>query len=279
MIRLTGPFQLLLSFAHKLRDDNVSAFAGATTLFTVISFFPFLMFLITVTQYLPMTDDALFQLLRALLPQGLSDYVIALLKDLVYRSGGTLLWATAIASLWAGSKGFVAIERGLNHIYMVEEQRNFFMRRLFSLIYTLLLATLVLSALSVFVFGNQLAEKLIVVYPSLRALAGIIQSIRSGVGLLLMVVCFSVMFCYIPNRSKQSKNFFTELPGAIVASGGWIVCSYLFSLYINNLSRFVAIYGSLTAIVLCILWLYLCMYIFFVGAEINSLLCLYELRD
>lgn len=279
MIRLTGPFQLLLSFSRKLRDDNVSAFAGATTLFTLVSFFPFVMFMITITKYLPMTHDALFQLLRTLLPSALNDYVTGILKELVSRSGGTLLWATAIASLWAGSKGFVAIERGLNHIYMVEEQRNFLMRRIFSIVYTMLLATLVISALSVFVFGNQLAKRLVVVYPGLRALTGIIQSIRSGVGLLLMVICFSVMFCYIPNRSKQSKTFFTEMPGAIVASGGWILCSYLFSLYINNFSRFVVIYGSLTAIVLCILWLYLCMYIFFVGAEINSLLCLYELRD
>lgn len=278
MIRLSGPIQLIISFAHKLRDDNVSAFSAATTLFIVISFFPFLMFLITITEYLPVTDVALFALIDTLLPQAISDYITNLLADLVNSAGGTLIATTAIASLWAGSRGFLAIERGLNCIYEVEEQRNYFFRRMLSFVYTMIFALLILVVLSVFVFGNQIAGNLVQAYPTLENLAGLIKSIRTGVGLVIMVFFFTFMFRYIPSRREQSSSFLTELPGAIVAALGWIGFSFLYSLYIDNMPRFAAVYGSLTAIVLCILWLYICMYIMFVGAELNGLLKLYEIR-
>ncbi len=278
MIRLTGPVQLIISFAHKLRDDNVSAFSAATTLFIVISFFPFLMFMITITEYLPITDTALFALIDTLLPGAISDYITTLLADLVNSAGGTLIATTAIASLWAGSRGFLAIERGLNCIYDVEEQRNYFYRRMLSFIYTMIFAVLILVVLSVFVFGNQIADNLVQAYPTLDHLAGLIKSIRTVVGLVIMVCFFTFMFRFIPSRREQSSSFLTELPGAIVAALGWIGFSFLYSLYIDNMPRFAAVYGSLTAIVLCILWLYICMYIMFVGAELNGLLKLYEIR-
>ena len=73
----------------------------------------------------------------------------------------------------------------------------------------------------------------------------------------------------IPNRKTRVIR---ELPGAIISAAGWILFSYAYSFYIDNMSNFSYMYGSLTAIVLCMLWLYFCMYIMFVGAEINVVL-------
>ena len=62
----------------------------------------------------------------------------------------------------------------------------------------------------------------------------------------------------------------TELPGALIAASGWVLFSYFYSFYINNMGSLMTTYGSLTAIVLCMLWLYFCMNIVFLGAELNS---------
>ncbi len=278
MIHLTAPVQFIRNFLHKLRDDNISAFAAATTLFIVMSFFPFLMLLITLTQYLPVTDTMLLRFIEALLPNALGDYVVTMITELVAGSRGTLIATTSIASLWAGSKGFLSIERGLNCIYAVEEHRNYIIRRCLSVIYTVIFAAFILVILSVFVFGNQISIGLIQLFPKLDHLTGFVKSIRTGVGLVIMIVFFDLLFRFIPNRGDQTSSFVTELPGAIIASFGWIGFSFLFSLYIDNMPRFTAVYGNLTAIVLCLLWLYICMYIMFVGAEINGLLKLYEIR-
>ena len=84
-----------------------------------------------------------------------------------------------------------------------------------------------------------------------------------------MILFFTLMFMTLPGRKT---SFFAELPGSILASAGWLGFSYLFSFYIDNFSNYSATYGSLTAIVLCMLWFYSCMYIMFIGAEINQVL-------
>ncbi|MDE7298682.1 MAG: YihY/virulence factor BrkB family protein [Lachnospiraceae bacterium] len=88
-------------------------------------------------------------------------------------------------------------------------------------------------------------------------------------GFSLMILFFSLMYMTVPSRKS---SFFAELPGAIITSAGWLGFSYLFSFYIDNFSNYSATYGSLTAVVLCMLWFYSCMYIMFIGAEINQVL-------
>ncbi len=89
---------------------------------------------------------------------------------------------------------------------------------------------------------------------------------------------FTSIFKVIPNRQAHKTSIFTELPGSIIATGGWIGFSYLYSLYVDKAKNLATIYGSLTAVVLLLLWLYICSFIMFVGAEINSILKLYEVR-
>ena len=98
-------------------------------------------------------------------------------------------------------------------------------------------------------------------------MALLIISIRTLVGLGLMVLFFTLMYLLIPERKS---SFFAELPGAILTSAGWLGFSYLYSYYIDHIANYNATYGSLTAIVLCMIWVYACMYIMFIGAEVNQ---------
>ena len=75
------------------------------------------------------------------------------------------------------------------------------------------------------------------------------------------------LYLLIPNRKSDRAG--AELPGAILSAAGWLGFSYLYSFYIDRMSNYSAMYGSLTAIVLCMIWLYACMYIMFIGAELN----------
>jgi membrane protein len=85
------------------------------------------------------------------------------------------------------------------------------------------------------------------------------------VGLIILLVFFLIIYVVIPNRKTKVMN---ELPGAMVCAGGWMGFSYAFSYYIDH-SNYSSMYGSLTTIVLFMLWMYFCMYILFIGAEIN----------
>lgn len=259
--------RLINSFSRKLNADNVSAFSAQAAFFLIISFFPFAMFLMTLLNYLPFSKSELLSTVEAAFPETIRGYLSDILNELLEKSNGTMLSITAIAALWSASKGFYSVVRGLDTIYHSTGKRNYFLTRLLAALYTLLFAVLIIAVLCIFVFGNQIYLWSLQYVPILSEMALLIISVRTLVGFCLMILFFALVFITMPNRKS---SFFAELPGAIIASAGWIGFSYLFSFYIDNFSNYSATYGSLTAVVLCMLWFYACMYIMFIGAEINQ---------
>ena len=259
--------RLINSFSKKLNADNVSAFSAQAAFFLIISFFPFFMFLLTLLNYLPVSKPELLSAIESVFPQTVAVYLSDILDELLEKSNGTVLSLTAIATLWTSSKGFYAVVRGLDSIYHSTGKRNYFFFFFLSALYTLLFAVLIIAVLFIFVFGNQIYLWSLRHVPILSEMALLIISVRTLVGFCLMILFFTLVFITMPNRKS---SFFAELPGAILASAGWIGFSYLFSFYIDNFSNYSATYGSLTAVVLCMLWFYSCMYIMFIGAELNQ---------
>ena len=101
--------------------------------------------------------------------------------------------------------------------------------------------------------------------------------IRTVVSLLLLIVFFWALYLFVPDR--KSRHISVELPGAVMCAAGWMGFSYLFSFYIDHMSDFSAMYGSLTAVVLCMVWLYACMYLLFAGAEFNVIVSDVRVRE
>ncbi|WP_238483783.1 YihY/virulence factor BrkB family protein [Anaerosporobacter faecicola] len=234
----------------------------------IISFFPFFMFLLTLIQFIPITESELLILIRNVLPTGINTYVISLISDIYIHPASTIISITAITTLWSASRGFLAIVKGLNTIYGIKETRNYIKLRITSAIYTLAFAVIIIISLGLLVFGNRIYLFIKTQFPLINDLAVAVIGFRTIVSLAVYTLFFLLLYIVIPNRKTR---FLNELPGAIIASAGWMLFSFLYSIYIDNFSRFSTMYGSLTAIVLLMLWLYFCMYILFIGAEINVL--------
>ena len=266
---LSSCFRLIRVFTAKLRDDSVSAFAAQAAFFIILSFFPFVMFLLTLLNYLPISVADLEIFSSSLFPESVSSILHTILSELIEKSSGTILSATVIAALWSASRGMLALVRGLNAVYGHKETRNYFLIRGVSMLYTLVFAALLIAALVLLVFGNQFYQLIITRLPLLGDLALLIISLRSLVTMAVLTLFFLLMYLIIPNRKSSTLR---ELPGAILTAGGWLLFSFLFSYYIDHMGTFSYTYGSLTALAVCMLWLYFCMYILFIGAEVNMIL-------
>lgn len=266
---LSSCFRLIRVFTAKLRDDSVSAFAAQAAFFIILSFFPFVMFLLTLLNYLPISVADLEIFSSSLFPESVSSILHTILSELIEKSSGTILSATVIAALWSASRGMLALVRGLNAVYGHKETRNYFLIRGVSMLYTLVFAALLIAALVLLVFGNQFYQLIITRLPLLGDLALLIISLRSLVTMAVLTLFFLLMYLIIPNRKS---SILRELPGAILTAGGWLLFSFLFSYYIDHMGTFSYTYGSLTALAVCMLWLYFCMYILFIGAEVNMIL-------
>ncbi len=262
-------FRMIRTFTAKLRDDSISAFAAQAAFFIILSFFPFAMFLLTLLNYLPVSAADLQTGISGILPEAVNTVLGTIFAELVEKSSGTVLSVTVIAALWSASRGMLSLVRGLNSVYQHKETRNYFLVRGVSMLYTLVFAALLIVTLVLLVFGNQLYRFTIAKLPFLGELVLIIMSFRSLITMALLTFFFLLLYLIIPNRKSRLVH---ELPGAILAAGGWLGFSYLFSYYIDHMNTFSYTYGSLTALAVCMLWLYFCMYIMFIGAEVNMFL-------
>lgn len=258
--------KLIKQFSKKIQSDNVNAFAAQSALFIMISFFPLIMVILNLLQFLPISSEKFIELLLQAFPEIFEPYVREIVNDLYEKSSGTILTITLITSIWSASKGTLSLVRGLNGVYNIEETRNYLVLRMVSFFYTVSMIILVLSSLILLVLGNTLYQLIINYMPWLSTLLNLFINTRTILFLCITILFFMLIYKTLPARKSI---LIIQLPGAVFSSIVWMLFSYGFSFYFNNYGNYSYMYGSLTAIVLIMLWLYSCMYILFLGGEIN----------
>ena len=255
--------------AEKFIRDEMTLSAALASFFIVMAAFPSIMMLMTVVQLIPnLSARDVESTILALIPdvRQVAPLVQNIIIDLYTKSPATVLSVTIVVALWSASKGMQGVERGLNRAYECPIQRNYLVSRLVNMGYTLLFLLTCILSLLFLVFGDSIQSFLDNTFPIAADVAKNILSTRSFLAIVLLVACFTGLYTYLPHRHLLARR---QLPGALFSTSGWWVFSYGFSMYFNFFSRFSYMYGSLTAIILLMLWIYFCICILFLGAEIN----------
>ena len=258
--------------AKKISEDKITAYAAQTCYYLLLSFMPFIIALINIIHYFPVTSSDLLDLLENIIPQEFHPMLINIFTDIESSSSVALLSLTAIGLLWSAGKGFMTIKRCLNKINNCEYNRSWFIQRIFSSLYALILLLSIAASLLIIVFGEHLIAFLQNRLASLGGKFIVINAIFSNRLFLvpaLLTLFFSVMYTFIPNKKK---HIIEEIPGAFIASIGWFLFSELYSLYITYMVKYSYTYGSLTTFMLLLIWMYICIIILFFGAEFNALI-------
>ena len=128
---------------------------------------------------------------------------------------------------------------------------------------------MVVLALTVVTFGGTIADVLKNKYMGLNTPINIILKLGWLWQFLILFGFFLLMYKFVP---KHKVKFRTQIPGALFSALGWYVLSWAFSVYLDVFKNFSIIYGSLTSIMLLMIWVYWCMNIILIGAEINMLI-------
>lgn len=251
-------------FMAKMKRDDVGAHAASAAFFMFLSIFPILMLLCSVLPYTHISEADLLRVVTDLLPSSIDPLAVSVIGEL-YDQSVAVISVSAVFIIWSAAKGILALVRGLNAVQEVNETRNYFVLRFWSCIYTVILLVLIVFSLIVLVFGNPIINNLLSHLPSIRYMAIILMPFRYLVVIIALALVFALMYALIPNRKNK---IFDKMPGAIFASFGWTVFSWAFSMYVERYGSF-NMYGSLTTIVIIMLWLYFCMYILLLGDELN----------
>ena len=252
--------------SRKIRDDNVSAFAAQSTLFIILSFFPFLMLLMTLVQYTPLSEEMLLHFVDSFVPINFRQILESLIGELYSAESVGFIVISIISVLWSAGKGFVSLIDGLNSVFEIKERRNWVIIRLYAILYTVVFIVLIILCAVVFLLGSQLLSLITRYAPVIANLIEKIIQLRGLISIVLFTLFFTFLYVAIPHKHTKILH---QLPGALFSALGWTLFSYGFAYYITISNRISLIYGSLSSAIMIILWLYICMYIFLIGAEIN----------
>ena len=255
-------------FYRKCKEDRIDVYAAQASFFILLSAIPAIMLILTLVQYFPVTVEQVMEIMMEIFPEDVNKY-IKLVVDEIFVPSTALLSGSAIGAIWAAGKGVMGLTNGLNSVNRVRETRNYFLIRIRCAFYTILTLMAFVVTVGVLIFGNQILIFVQEQVTLVKKLSSYIVSTQTIIALLLLMALFLAMYVIFPNRKTKIRK---QLPGAAIASLAWAICSYGFSIYMEIYQKVSKVYGSLGSIIAMMLWLYFCMWILFMGAEINCYL-------
>lgn len=261
-------FQKAATVSEDVTKAHVGAYAAQSAYFFMLCMIPIILLLLTLVQYTPVTKADVMTAVMQVFPSSVDSLMISIVNQ-VYNQSMGIIPVTIIVALWSAGKGVLAMTSGLNCIYECPETRSYIFLRIRSTIYTVLFIIVILLLLVVSVFGNSLNIFVSTHAEFLEPLADWMIDKRALITPVVLMGFSLLIYKFLPNRKDR---FVKQLPGAVFAAIGWMVISWVFSVYVDIFQGFSSMYGSLTTIVLIMLWLYFCMYSILLGGEFNKLL-------
>lgn len=254
------------NFLKKLEKHHVSEYATQCAYYIILAFIPFIILLFSLVQFTNLGKDAIFFLAEEIIPGNIYDFVENVMKEASFKSIGTLSLSIVIL-VWSAGKGFFALCKGFHYIYETPKEYNYWFVKLKSMISILIFVVMTVAVLFLIAFGNKIVNFIQTKYTSLSATINLILNWRIIWQCLILFLLFWLMYKYVPNHKVKFK---TQIPGAAFAAIGWYFLSYIFSVYLRIFTNFSVVYGSLTSVILLMIWMYWCMFTILVGAEINA---------
>lgn len=250
-------------------DLNIPLYAANAGFFIILSLFPALVLVLSLLRYTGLQVASLVEVLSDIIPTALMGTAEELILSTYESSSGALVGVSAVTAVWSASKGIYGLMRGLNNVCGVTEDRSWLHTRFVSVIYTFVFLGILLLTLVLHVFGGTLLELVpLNRNKCFRILSGIVD-FRFLLLLALQTLVFMLLFAFLPNGRNRLRN---TVPGALLASLGWLILSDLFSIYVEHFASLSNIYGSVYTIALAMLWLYFCLSLIFYSAAFNQYL-------
>lgn len=264
-----GLFGKTYNVIRRIQAMSIGLHAANAGYFIVLSIFPALVLLLSLLRYTSLDARDLLSALDGILPEALLPAAENLIVSTYAYTSSAVVSVSAVSALWSASRGIYGLLLGLNAIYGVQENRGYFYTRSISVFYTFLFLLVLLLTLVLNVFGESLLQMFPAEPGTFWDFLSEIVDFRFLLMLLLQTALFTAMFMALPNRKNRFPDSF---PGAIFASAGWLLFSNLFSVYVDHFSDYATIYGSVYAVALSMLWLYVCLWLLFGGGALNKLL-------
>ena len=254
---------------EKISDDDILGNAAQVAFYFSFALFPLLLFLMSVFGIV-MNDkqdlqEQLFVILSQVMPRSAFELVEKTLKEVTANASGGKLTFGILVTLWSASAGIDNMRGTLNEVYNLKETRSWLRAKLTSLALTIGVGILILLALAFVVYGSQFLDRVLPIDSQY-----VLQPLEYIATIVLVLLAFALIYNFAPNHDPIQWKWIT--PGAVVGVILWVAASGGFKLYLNYFNSYAATYGSLGAMIILLLWLYLTALVILMGGAINAIL-------
>jgi membrane protein len=256
----------------KMQADDAFGDAAKLAYYFLLALLPLLIFLTSVMGIIIGSGTgirhALFNYLSQVMPSSAFQLINNTVWEISHASGAGTLSFGLLATLWAASNGMGAITQSLNRAYNVKETRAWWKQRAVAVGLTMALSVLIIAAVAVVFGGSKIAEWLAASYGFGHVFVMTWKILQWPIALMFMLLAFALIYYFAPDLSDQNWKWLT--PGSSIGVALWLLASFAFKGYLHFFDSYSKTYGSLGAVIILMLWLYLTGLAVLIGGEVNS---------
>ena len=264
----------LISLIRSIIKNDFFGMAAEMGFMLVVGIFPFMLFLMAVFGWLGNKSymDPVLKVLSTITPNQTMDLLKSVLNQTMIFGHGKLMAIIGICtSLFLSLNGVAVILKGLNRAYKVEETRSFIYTRILSLLMVFVNILILFLTINIIVFGKVIVMFFVNNFGLSETTAYTILALRWPVAFLALYVLAFLSYYILPDLKGNDKfKRKSALPGTIFFTTFWLIGSWGFSIYVNNLSTYNIVFGTIGAFFILMIWLYYTSILLLIGGEMNS---------
>ena len=210
--------------------------------------------------------------MKNIVPSDAMNVIHTVLNEIFFYSKSGIVAIIGFAiTLFLSTNTMAIVAKGLNRAYKVKVTRNFFYSRLLALIMVLVHTLVLFLSITLIVFGKVIIKFLVTYLGMTQHLANIMLFVRWPIAFLTLFILAFLSYYILPDLTGQERlRRHSALPGTIFFCVSWLLGSWVFSIYINNLHTYNFVYGTIAGFAIMMMWLYYTSILLLIGGEINS---------
>src|SRR5215207_4055617 len=246
--------------------------AAALSFYFLFALFPLLIFLVTLLGFFVDSGSnlrsSLFGYLRRVVPSSAFLLINTTLDEISTNAGGARLSLGLIAALWFASLGVAALSESLNAMYGVRESRSWWRERASAVGLTAALVVLILTALSLIVYGGEIGSAIAGYFDEGTLFAAVWAFLQVPLAVVCVLFAFAMVYYFAPDLYEQKWYWIT--PGSLVGVALWLIVSAVLRIYLRYADSYSVTYGSLGGVIILMLWFYVTGVAILLGGKMNA---------
>ncbi len=253
----------------RIKSHHIESFSSQIAFFMLLSIFPYLIILFMILSQMSVSYAQEMTSIYNMIPDDAAKIIKDYLEYSAEITGGGGLSSLVVVSIWMSSNAMTALMKAFNVAYNIEETRNYFKRKVIGIVCTMLTILLIITALIIpnvaMILMSYIRKYLTIPEMNMQ----LFINIKNIMSLLVFIFVLGGLYVILPNKKIRAKEV---IPGTIFSFFSLVFISYLFSYFVNEYSKYSLVYGGLAAVIILLIWLFICGLIIMFGAELNSII-------